>query len=85
MTSMGLNSAKDSPIYPSGITAGASPLLGKFPVTPSPLGAGFDIGTPKTEQTPVPQQMQPEMKKDKGKEKERPMTVYDEADAYGGF
>ena len=96
--SMGLNSAKDSPIYPSGITAGASPLLGKFPVTPSPLGMSFEFET----QTPkVPElrqgvfgkhqeeaevkKEQPEVKQSKGKEKVRPVTVYDEADAYGGI
>ncbi|TEB33265.1 hypothetical protein FA13DRAFT_1790285 [Coprinellus micaceus] len=90
MMSMGLNSAKDSPIYPSGITAGASPLLGKFPVTPSPLGMSFDFES--QAQTPVPKvpeldqgRQGQDVKQSKGKEKERPMTVYDEADAYGGI
>lgn len=114
---LGLNSAKDSPTYPSPITAGGSPLLGRFPVTPSPLGASFVIETPKPvynskegkdgrlfamqqeqqrqrqllqqqQQQPEPQQQEVKQQQkqpgEKGK-KERPETVYDPEDAYGGI
>ncbi|RXW23435.1 hypothetical protein EST38_g2416 [Candolleomyces aberdarensis] len=101
---LGLNSAKDSPIYPSPITAGGSPLLGRFPVTPSPLGASFVIETPRPvynskegkdgrlfamqqerRQREEAQQKQEEMKQKEKVKKERPETVYDPEDAYGGF
>jgi hypothetical protein len=110
---LGLNSAKDSPLYPSGITAGGSPLLGRFPVTPSPLGASFVIETPKKvydgregkdgrlfamqqerleRQRQVQQEVEDEAVKQKQKKsekekakKERPETVYDPEDAYGGI
>ncbi|KAF6753536.1 hypothetical protein DFP72DRAFT_408755 [Ephemerocybe angulata] len=100
---MGLGTAKDSPIYPSGITAGASPLLGRFPVTPSPLGTTFGLDTPRTadisggavraeqgvfrrlQEEEERKIMEEKAQKEKSKEKERPLTVYDEGDVYGGF
>lgn len=121
----------DSPgHYPSGITAGGSPLLGRFPVTPSPLGVSFGLDTPKTgelsgaavrSEQGVFMRLQEEEKekemrrneekerrkaekersklasennaqqssvtddKEKRKEKERPVTVYDDTDPYGGI
>ncbi|TFK19954.1 hypothetical protein FA15DRAFT_708531 [Coprinopsis marcescibilis] len=37
---------RTEPAFPSGITAGASPFLGKFPVTPSPLATSFSVVSP---------------------------------------